>query len=126
MKWFDPSEYLCKCGRPECDAPKGVSPLLDRLLNTLRDRVGYRLTVTSGLRCAFWNDHEGGEKDSEHLTGEAADIAAPDSASRYNLIAANFADGPPLFTRYGIGKTFLHFGISRTLPNCCAWTYYPK
>jgi hypothetical protein len=101
-----------------------VASLLDPL-NALRERVGRPLLVTSGLRCPFWNTHERGEKDSEHLTGEAVDLQAGTSPERWSLLAANFAHAVPLFARIGIGRTFLHFGVSATLAPNVVWHYYP-
>jgi zinc D-Ala-D-Ala carboxypeptidase len=101
-----------------------VTPDLLARLDTLRARVGRPLVVTSGLRCPYWNDRAGGERDSEHLTGEAADLVCGSGRERWQLLAANFAGPEPLFTRIGFGATFVHVGLSRILPRDVAWTYY--
>ena len=121
--FFQASEFRCRCKRPVCDARLEVHPDLLSRLNLLRLRVGRPLTITSGLRCAYWNDHEGGEKNSEHLTGEAADIACGSGRERYGLLAAIFEGKTPLFTRFGVGASFLHVGVSATLPREVVWTY---
>lgn len=120
MNYFKPSEFACKCGSPTCRAKSSTvkAELLDRL-NTLRARVGRPLIVTSGLRCPEYNAQVGGVGDSEHTTGEAADIAAPSSRERYELLLV----GLGLFNRVGVGKTFIHFGISTTLAPDVVWLY---
>ena len=116
-------EFACKCGRPYCDALKEpVQNLVDRL-DSLRDRYGEPIVITSGLRCAVWNAHEKGEADSGHLDGTEVDIACPNSLARYQLLGAIFADG--LFHRLGVGNMFLHLGVSTRLPSPRVWTYYP-
>lgn len=109
--YFSKAEFRCRCQRPECDALPEVKQLLLDRLNVLRYRVGRPLIVTSGLRCKFWNTVKGGAVDSEHLTGEAADIAAGNDDQRYRLLRANFAELTPLFTRFGLNTSFIHFGV---------------
>ena len=123
--YFTAAEMRCRCGRADCDAPRLVTAALLDPLNDLRERVGHPLIVTSGLRCAFWNQHEGGADDSEHLTGEGVDIATVMGSERWRLLSANFAGGVPLFTRIGIGRAFIHFGVSVTLARERVWHYYP-
>lgn len=121
--YFTPDELRCKCGRPRCDALTTVTPDLLSRLNLLRHRVGRPLIVTSGLRCRFWNEKSGGEKDSEHLTGEAADLACGSGRERFQLLSAIFESKTPLFTRFGVGASFLHVGVSTTHPREVTWTY---
>lgn len=123
MSFFVPSEFACRCGRERCDAPTVVHPDLLARLNLLRLRVGRPLIITSGLRCAVQNERVGGEKQSEHLTGEAADILCGSGRERFELIAAIFESKTPLFTRFGVGSNFLHVGVSPTLPREVVWTY---
>lgn len=124
--WFteqgDPKLFRCGCGRPECDAP-GPTAELVRILDALRTAYGHPVTVRSGPRCTFWNQHEGGKPDSEHLTGEGADVACDLSEARYALVKIVYDLG---VRRYGIGKTFLHVGVGgMPHPQDIAWHYYP-
>ena len=48
-----------------------------RCLEPTRQRFGLPLQVTSGYRCPRLNKLVGGVKNSQHLTGEAADIQVP-------------------------------------------------
>lgn len=120
--YFRPEEFRCRCGRQDCDAPKDVAPALLDALNWLRELWGHPITVTSGLRCRYWNERSGGKPDSEHMTGEAADIACVDSATRYALLKRIFA--LKLVSRIGIGATFLHLGVSTRHPQQVVWHYY--
>lgn len=120
MSFFSPEEFFCKCKRPECDAPKEIAVDLMTRLGVLRELVGRRLVVTSGLRCAYWNERQGGAPDSEHMTGEAADLAAASGAERYAILRHAL---PGLFARVGVGAHFVHVGVSRTLAQQVVWTY---
>ncbi len=118
--YFAPVEFLCKCGRPECDARRVPAALLVESLNLIRERLGRPLRITSGLRCAFWNAHEGGVGDSEHLTGDAADLAVVTGVDRWQIVQAAMAVG---VRRIGIAGHFIHLGISVTLAAPVIWTY---
>jgi uncharacterized protein YcbK (DUF882 family) len=72
-KNFSIEEFECKCG---CIMPEFVKKnvqILAENLQVLRDEVG-RLDLTNGYRCAAHNADVGGVKDSQHVTGKAADI----------------------------------------------------
>ena len=49
--------------------------LTHHVLQPLRDAMGKAITINSGFRCAELNRKVGGQKNSQHLKGEAADIA---------------------------------------------------
>lgn len=55
-----------------------VKELVDTVLQPLRDRVGHPLRINSGYRCPVLNRAVGGVPTSQHVKGEAADIAAED------------------------------------------------
>jgi hypothetical protein len=120
MKWFKPEEFLCKCGRPNCDAPKIISPKFAEILDNIREGIGHALTVSSGLRCRFQNDKVGGEPDSEHLTGEGCDLVASSSRVRFEIAAQAIK---AKVTRIGIGKTFVHIGVSKSHDQDVLWLY---
>ena len=123
QSYFQDSEFHCRCGRPTCDAPRAPHPELLTRLNIMRALYGAPLVVTSGNRCRFWNTHEGGKKNSEHLTGEAADVQCTNSVDRWLMDEAARQAG---FDRLGLGKDFLHVGVSRELPQKVLWHYYPE
>lgn len=80
IKSFKPSEFRCSCGR--CT---GYPAVVDRqlLLNLqkLRSRYG-SITVTSGVRCRWYNSRlAGSSSTSYHMRGKAADIYNRDLTS---------------------------------------------
>ncbi len=68
---FSLMEYQCPC----CHAVM-LHPRLAALAQKLREAWGQPLTITSGYRCARRNAEVGGVRDSRHMRGLAADIAA--------------------------------------------------
>jgi len=69
-KNFDRSEFECQCG--ECGLDTVDYELLF-MLQHLRDKFG-PLRITSGHRCEDHNNAEGGNPNSYHLQGRAADF----------------------------------------------------
>ncbi len=55
-----------------------VKELTEKVLQPLRDKVGHPLRINSGYRCPELNKEVGGVPTSQHVKGEAADIAAAD------------------------------------------------
>lgn len=78
-KHFDRSEFACNCG--ECDSIAVDKVLID-VLEDVRERFSKSVTVTSGYRCPKYNLKVGGSRNSQHLTGKAADIVVKDVAAR--------------------------------------------
>lgn len=121
----DPLLYKCPCQREDCVSPVTSGVLIARL-DMMRARGQLPMRITSGPRCPWYNKSVGGVPDSAHLTGEAADVACPTSFLRWRLLAANYKDPLiPLFTRLGIGGTFLHVDVAprATHPGPVVWTY---
>lgn len=109
--FFKPSEFACRCGRAECDAPTDCHRLLRYYLERTREMYGQPLTVTSGNRCAAWNLHEGGEKGSEHVAPDGclgADVQCETSSERFRLLEALRHAG---VTRIGIYPKHVHVGV---------------
>lgn len=111
MKYFKPEEFLCKCGRKECDAPTVVDEELVEKLDILRKSVNRPLVITSALRCAFHNAKVGGASDSAHLTGRAADILVRANSERFELERHIFCRPVPLFLRLGHAGAHLHVDV---------------
>tara|TARA_R110000764_G_scaffold7438_2_gene26342 strand:+ start:36 stop:497 length:462 start_codon:yes stop_codon:yes gene_type:complete len=90
--------------------------------------MGTPFKITSGFRSQEYH-HELSlmgyqtAKNSAHLKGLAADISTPDSRSRFKIIRALMEVG---FTRFGIGKSYLHVDASpenEKSQEVC-WDYY--
>jgi hypothetical protein len=120
VRYFTDAEVVCKCGRPACDAPKSVNQDLATLLDGIREDVGRPVVASSVLRCAYWNEHEGGKPDSDHLTGDGADLRATTSGERYQLVKAALKRGA---RRVGIHKSFVHVGTRSDLAPDVMWLY---
>jgi len=115
-KYFQESEFRCPC----CDRVS-LNPRLIPTLDAIREIYGKPMVVTSGFRCPEHNEAIGGKNGSEHLIGCAADISCIDSHERFELITACLSSG---ITRLGIGKDFIHIGISQYHPQRVVWHYY--
>jgi uncharacterized protein YcbK (DUF882 family) len=51
-----------------------LTALIDNILDPLREAYGKPITISSGYRCGALNAKVGGASNSQHLSGEAADI----------------------------------------------------
>jgi len=120
MTYFDYKEFLCKCGRDECDSLKVINPALLDHLNILHELLKRAVTVESGLRCEFWNTKVGGVKDSEHMAGDAVDVVCTTSKDRFDIVRFSWRAG---FKRVGVGKTFIHLDVSPTKTPEVLWLY---
>ena len=100
---FQRAEFCCKCG---CGADHISDKLVDKL-QKLRDTLGRPIRVLSGVRCRKHNTAVGGEKNSFHLIGRAADICVA-GMSTAELHAAVEASG--LFGGIGLypSRGFVH------------------
>jgi len=121
---FTQDEFACRCRREECDAPTLPNPLLIDRLETYRERLGRQpLTITSGIRCEFYNRFIGGRPNSAHMTGDAADILCQNSMDRFRMLRALFQPDQ-LYDRLGVGGKFIHVDVSNRLAPQVAWHYY--
>ena len=84
------SDTAKRCGitnKPKADEEtevvENLKALCVEVLQPLRDFLGKPVVVSSGYRCRELNEKVGGVSNSQHLTGEAADIRVKD---RHELI----------------------------------------
>jgi uncharacterized protein YcbK (DUF882 family) len=115
-KYFSRWELECKCG---CGL-MNIDPELLGLLDRLREKLDRPLSISSGSRCPAHNLHEGGKKNSAHLTGLAADLKVNGSRERFEILRALSSCG---VTRIGIAKTFIHVDIDASKPQEVVWLY---
>jgi uncharacterized protein YcbK (DUF882 family) len=83
---FNLKEFECRDGS---ETPPDIITNLQELaenLEIIRAEIGYPIEIVSGYRSPSHNKKVGGAKDSQHLTGKAADIIARDK-SPYDLFA---------------------------------------
>jgi zinc D-Ala-D-Ala carboxypeptidase len=112
-KYFRREEFTCNCGCGFDD----INPALVKKLDEIREFIGRPIVVNCGCRCQKHNADVGGEKNSAHLRGNAADIQMPGSTFRYVFLRIAYAR----FTRIGIYKTFCHVDVDETLPQYVTW-----
>ncbi len=86
------------------------------------------MIFNSGWRCQKHNIEVGGEPNSAHLYGLAADIRAETSRMRFDILINAFSVG---ISRIGFGRNFIHLDIGNVknpneYPANVVWDYYPK
>ncbi len=85
-----------------------VKELVETVLQPLRDRVRHPLRINSGYRCPELNRAVGGVPISQHVKGEAADIAAENP----HELAKVVRDTPEIWREVDqmiLYPTFVHF-----------------
>lgn len=97
---FPAGAFKCACG---CGLD--VVPELKNKMNQIWDNVGGNIQITSGARCEYQNNIDGGVPDSLHMTGEACDCYIPGAGVDYLYNAAQAA-GLGTLRYYGMG--FVH------------------
>lgn len=117
-KDFSTGEFACKCGCGKC----AIDLKLVHALQSIRNAVGFPLTVSSGYRCEEHNKASGGEPNSAHTRGLAADIVIPASQMRYKFLKEALV----AFKRIGISEEFVHVDVDKNLPQEVLWTYGRK
>lgn len=116
IKHFQASEFNCSCcGKNEMDMD------FVKMLDDMRALYGQPITIESGYRCEKHNKAVGGVAGSDHEEGKGVDIIVNGSVARYTLIGLAYH---LKIKRIGIGKTFIHLGVSEKLPQFVMWTYY--
>lgn len=82
-----------------------IVELVNTVLQPLRTAVGVPMPVNSGYRCPELNAAVGGVPTSQHMKGEAADIAT----SAPLLLARKAVELGLPFDQMGLYPTFVHF-----------------
>ena len=71
---------------PNAEQEHYLQLLCERCLQPIRDLYGKSITVNSGFRSILVNKEKGGVSNSQHLTGQAADITCEDNKALFDLI----------------------------------------
>ena len=110
--YFKRKEMRCKCGGRYCNGfPAEPQQLLMELADRARKHFGRPAHVVSGLRCARWNQIQGGVANSQHMYGEAMDIRI-DGVSADTLLSW-MQKQPEVRYCYAINSTNVHFDIPK-------------
>ena len=121
MKWFSVNEFECHCG---CRMPDGaranIVALVEQVLDPVREKQGKPIRVNSGYRCPRHNEEVLGVRNSQHMKGEAADIAPVDSGqvkvdSLERMVEMIKRNGK--WDQMIVYPTFVHVSWKRNGPN---------
>ena len=76
MTYFVMKEFECSDGcRMPAAARENIEALVGQVLDPVRRAYGKAVRVTSGYRCSRHNASVGGVPQSQHVSGQAADIS---------------------------------------------------
>ena len=114
MKFFDISEFACKCGCGGNEAKVALMLMLD----SARGKSNTPFRITSGYRCPDHNRTVGGVDGSAHVRGYAADIRVDNNIARYTILKCLLDAG---FKRIGMYDTFIHADVDGRKPQCVMW-----
>ena len=118
MRFFTEDEFKCSCG---CGL--GFAQMNATFLSRLVFARGWSdvpYVINSAIRCEKHNKSVGGSETSSHLTGLAIDIACTSSNARFKIIHGLQV---MKFTRFGIGKNFVHVDLDGSKPEKMIWLY---
>ena len=104
---FRLGEFKCKCGK--CPSVLVDTCLVD-ILQQIRDHFGVSVDINSGYRCKTHNANVGGDPNSSHMQGMAADIRVKGVEPRE---VAKFAESIGV-KRIGLYDSFVHIGSGVT------------
>lgn len=108
---FSISEFECSCGCKMPDKAKENIVILANQLQKLRDFVKKPIIITNAYRCEKHNKSVGGVKNSQHLSGKAADIKVVGLSPIHvsNAIEGLIKSKDILQGGVGIYDTFTHY-----------------
>lgn len=131
MKHFSEKEFWCRCSQcQKGDAEMGIPPggmmggvpenvkaLVENVLDPLREKYGKPIKVNSGYRCPKHNLAVGGATQSQHMKGEAADIAPMDGDARELERLVEIIKQNGKWNQMIVYPTFVHVSWKRFGPN---------
>ena len=96
--------------RPNVKVIANLQKLCENVLQPLRDYLGCPVIVTSGFRCAELNKKIGGNPNSHHLMGYAADFVVPQRNLKdvFNWMKSNLPYDQLLFEYNSSGDRWIH------------------
>lgn len=111
IKYFDRSEYACKCGGKYCNGyPAEPQKALVQAADKVREHFGRPINVSSGVRCSKHNANVGGVSGSRHLTGKAMDFCVSGKSATSVLEYVNTL--PEIRYAYAIDGSYVHMDIN--------------
>lgn len=111
IKYFDRSEFACKCGRKYCNGyPVEPNQQLVKFAENVRTHFGKPMTVSSGIRCTRHNANVGGVSNSRHLSGKAMDFCVSGKSAAQVLAYVNTLSG--IRYAYAINSSYVHMDVA--------------
>ena len=97
--------------------PENVKALVENVLDPLREKYGKPIQVNSGYRCPKHNLTVGGATQSQHMKGEAADVApmSGDTSELERMVEIIKQNGK--WDQMIVYPTFVHVSWKRYGPN---------
>lgn len=92
---------------PTPEAVKAIENLVTNLLQPLRNVYGKRMVINSGYRCPELNEAVDGASTSQHIKGEAADVACEHPAYLVECLRKSGLD----FDQCIQYSTFVHLSL---------------
>lgn len=74
---------------PDKDSIERLTTLIVEVLDPARELLGKPIMVTSGYRCSELNSKVGGQPNSQHTKGEAADLQCYNNKYLFDIIREN-------------------------------------
>lgn len=110
IRYFDRSEFRCKCGGRYCNGfPNEPDRKLLRVADRVREHFSSAAIVSSGVRCEVHNANVGGVANSRHLTGKAMDFCIEGKTAAQVL--AYVWQQPEIRYAYDIDGTYVHMDV---------------
>ena len=118
IEFFNREEFRCQCYRqnpvPFCDGfPVEPQEKMVRTVNEIRRRLGVPVTIVtsggSGVRCPVHNTNVGGVANSNHLTGNAADLHSEKTPQEMYRVAEEVLGNSGELGLYSWG---IHVGVN--------------
>ena len=125
MKWFKKTEMIrcyrerqqdrcreCRLQQPASRLPNGIEESMmalgEDVLDPAREKLGMPVVVNSGFRCPLHNKTVGGVYNSQHVSGQAADVHCKDNKKLAKVIVENGR-----FDQLILYPTFVHVSWKR-------------
>jgi len=116
MRHYSKSEFNCSCCGIQC-----MEYMFLCKLDVARDIAGVAFVISSGFRCPKHDlKIRDGKSGGSHPKGISADIEVLNSRDRFLILTALMAVG---FTRFGMGKDFIHVDADTTKQPEVIWLY---
>ena len=87
----DKARELSIDNTPDKDIIDRLTTLIIEVLDPARELLGKPIVVTSGYRCSVLNTAVGGQPNSQHTKGEAADLQCYNNKYLFDIIRENLS-----------------------------------